>query len=458
MKIKLIDFFKGHKRTVKTRKNIIASLVIKGFSIVIGFLMVRVVLNYLDQTKYGVWLTVTSITAWISFFQIGLGGGLKNKLAISIAKKEDDLGRTYVSTTYAMLIIIISVVAILFFAINSKLNWSEILNTDETYRKELSVLIIIVFSFFFLRFVFDLISIVLKADQRPAIGDSFGPLGNLISLVLIYLLTLRAQSDESGSLIAIGWVLSSVPIVVLLFASVFFYRNRYKKIAPSLSYVNFRFGKDLLNLGAKFFFIQISMIIMFQSSNIIISHFYGPAEVTPYNIAFRLFSIIGMLSTIVISPFQVAFTEAWVLRDIVWIKKTNRNLLKIWVAFAFLSIILYFISDLFFDFWIGRDKMSTINISNKLKFLLIVYFLLISFGGVFNMFINGVAKVTVQMYSHIIGAIMFVPLTLFFIKYLEWGPESVVIAAILSNFYHPIVAPIQYYKIIGNKAVGIWNK
>ena len=200
------------------------------------------------------------------------------------------------------------------------------------------------------------------------------------------------------------------------------------------------------------------MLIMFQSSNLIISHYFGPAEVTPYNIANKLFSILIMLFTIFASPFQVAFTEAWVKKDMIWIKQTIRGLFKMWAGLVGLGLILYLISDSFFDLWIGVEKMKTIIITDKLKISMIVYFLLFSFGGVFNMFINGLAKVTVQMYSHIIGALIFIPTTIFFIKVLHWGIESVVIAAIVSNFYHPVMAPIQYFKIINNKASGIWNK
>jgi len=70
--LKISNFFKGHERSVKAKKNIIASFGIKGISIIVGFLMVRVVLDYLDQTKYGIWLTLTSLLTWFSFFEIGL--------------------------------------------------------------------------------------------------------------------------------------------------------------------------------------------------------------------------------------------------------------------------------------------------------------------------------------------------------------------------------------------------
>lgn len=453
--LKLIrNFFIGHERTIKAKKNIIASFILKGLSIIIGFLTIRVTLSYLDQTKYGIWLTLASFISWFGFFEIGLGNGLKNKLAGALAVKDFTLAKIYVSTTYAILTIVIGIVAFLFFITNSFIDWTSILNTDKYLSNELTNLALIVFGFFFLRFVIKLIGTVLNADQRPAIANSFGPIGNLISLILIYILTKTTE----GSLIYLGWVLSVVPVVILIGATIYFYSNDYKKIAPSINFVKFIYAKDLLNLGIKFFLIQISVLIMFQSSNIIIAQFYGPAEVTPFNIAYKLFSVITMLFSIIITPFWAAFTEAWVKKDIVWVKKTIRNFYFIWISFVFIGIFLYMVSDLFFEFWLGKDMMKSIIISERLKISLLIYFLLFTFGGIFNMFINGVGKILVQMYSLLIGSIIFVPISIFFIKYLQWGIESVVIASILSNFYSPFIAPYQYYKIINDKAHGIWNR
>ena len=447
-------FTQGHARTLKAKKNIIASLFIKGMSIVIGFLMVRITLDYLDKTNYGIWLTISSFLTWFTFFEVGLGSGLKNKLAESLASKDYKLGKIYVSTTYAILSIIVLVVYSLFIIINQFLDWSVILNTDRSLSKELNLLALIVFSFFFLRFVIKLIGVVLQADQRPAISNMFGPIGNLISLIVIYILTKTTDS----SLIYIGFTLSVVPVVVLIIASIYFYNSDYKKIAPSIKFIQFKYAKDLLHLGVKFFLIQISALVLFQTSNIIISQFFGPAEVTPYNIAYKYFSMVNMLFTIIITPFWAAFTEAWVKKDINWIKNQINKLIMIWGLLALLSIIMLIFSEQFFNVWIGEENMKTISIPFILKLFLVIYFLSFTFGGVFNMFINGVSKIKLQGYILLGGAFLFVPLVLLFIKVFHWGIESVVIASIIANIYSPLIAPIQYYKLINNKAVGIWNE
>ena len=412
--------------------------------------MVRVTLDYLDATKYGIWLTLSSFLAWFSFFEIGLGNGLRNKLGEALAKGDYALGKIYVSTTYAILTLVISAVAFIFVIVNHFINWAAVLNTDTNLQQELSTLALIVFGFFFLRFVVKLIGVVLFADQRPALANFFNPLANLMALLVIYILTFTTK----GSLLLLGLILSALPVLVLILASIYFYTHDYRDIAPSIGSVKLKYAKSLLNLGVKFFLIQIAGLVIYQSSNIIIAQFFGPNEVTVYNIAFKYFSSINMLFTILITPFWGAFTEAWVKKDIIWIKGIIRKLLYIWFALSVIGVAMLVFAKPFYAAWVGNTIEIPFNISLSLYF----YFITFTFGGVFVMFINGVGKVKLQMYASFIGAILFIVLAIALIKYTSLGVVGLVLASIISNFYGIFLTPIQYKKIINNTATGIWNK
>jgi len=52
-------FTKGHERSIRAKKNIAATIVIKGFSIVISLVFVPLVLNYVNSAQYGIWLTLS---------------------------------------------------------------------------------------------------------------------------------------------------------------------------------------------------------------------------------------------------------------------------------------------------------------------------------------------------------------------------------------------------------------
>ena len=87
----LISFFtQGNKRTLRAKKNITVSFISKAISILIGFIIVPLTLSYIGEVEYGIWLTIASIISWFSFFDIGLGNGLRNKLAEALAKDDQE--------------------------------------------------------------------------------------------------------------------------------------------------------------------------------------------------------------------------------------------------------------------------------------------------------------------------------------------------------------------------------
>ena len=104
---------KGSGRSVTVKKNIIASFVIKGVSILISLMLVPVTIGYVSAELYGVWLALSSVINWIHFLDLGFSQGLKNKLTEAIANKDWKRGKSLVSTTYIMISLIFIPVGIL---------------------------------------------------------------------------------------------------------------------------------------------------------------------------------------------------------------------------------------------------------------------------------------------------------------------------------------------------------
>ncbi len=445
------DYFtKGHKRSLKTKKNIIASFGLKGFSILVSFLLVPLTLNYLNSTKYGLWLTISSIIGWFGFFDIGLGNGLRNKLAEAFAVKDYKLAKTYVSTTYAILLLIIGGVFLLFLFINPFLDWSKLLNTQPEMAGELSRVVLVVFTFFALRFVLNLIGIILTSDQLPAVNNSFGPLGNLIALVAIYLIT----KFTHGNLLYISLIYSAAPVLILIIASFYFFNGKYEFIKPDLKSVDFRYFKSLADLGVKFFVLQIAVVIIFLTDNMIITQILGPAEVTPYNIAFKYFGIAIMIFTIVLTPFWSAYTEAFTNGDMKWIKASIKRLIMIWLSVVIGVIFLLSISKYFYLMWVG-DK---VHVPFLLSVFMGLFSIIVTWTNIFVYFVNGVGKIRLQMYCGIIGMIINIPISIFFAKNLNMGSTGVILGTCFSIIFGSIFIPIQCLKLIKNTANGVWNK
>jgi O-antigen/teichoic acid export membrane protein len=76
-----VTFLSGHERSVRANKNIALSFFLKVLNVAIQFLFVPILLGYLSPIKYGVWVTIGSVINWLYFFDVGLGNGLRNRLA-----------------------------------------------------------------------------------------------------------------------------------------------------------------------------------------------------------------------------------------------------------------------------------------------------------------------------------------------------------------------------------------
>ncbi len=440
----------GHERTIKAKKNIFASFAIKGLNIGIGFIQLPIALSYIGETRYGIWLIVSSIIAWFEFFDIGLGNGLRNKFAEALTKNDKKSAKIYVSTTYFLMSGIIGVIFIIFLIVNPFLNWVKILNVPPEINENLILIVFIVFISFAIRFVVKLITTILVADQKPAIRDAIMLIAKIFNLALLLVLV----NTTEGSLLYLSILYSVTPVLFLIFTSFYFYSKDYKEYMPSYKWVDLSYSKDLMTLGVRFFVIQIAVLVVFATDNMIITQLYDPAHVTVYNVARRYFSIITMGFLIIVTPLWSSVTEAYLKNDFNWIKKTIRQLVIVWIGFLVLAGIMLISADWVYKVWVG----SEIHVPFLLSMICAIYVAIFSFTSIFIHFINGTGKIKVQIYVAIFNMIFNIPLSIFFAKYLGFGIAGVLMGTMVSAIIGLILGPLQYYLIITGKAKGIWNK
>lgn len=198
--------------------------------------------------------------------------------------------------------------------------------------------------------------------------------------------------------------------------------------------------------------IQVAVLVLYMSSNLIISHLFGPQEVTPYNIAFKLFSAVSMGFTIIITPFWSAITDAYTKREYSWIEKTVRRICLIWLLLFAGTCVLLVLSPWVYCVWIG-DK---VEIPFALSALCALYASLINWNNIWAYTINGTGKLFVSLILSVVQAIVYIPLAIILGKYI--GVTGIVVSLCISMFISSVVAPVQTRKLLIGSAKGIWNK
>jgi O-antigen/teichoic acid export membrane protein len=427
-------------RSARAARNIVISFIIKSISVLINMALVPLTINYLSPAKYGVWLTISSMLGWISFFDIGLGHGLRNKLAEALAKGEMHKAKAYVSTAYFSISLLCCFLFLLFFIINNFLNWNTLLHIPSDMDENMRGIALFLFFTFSIQFILQLINSILLSNQQPAMVSLYNMLSNLLVLLAITILIRYTRE----SLLHIAFIFSFIPVVVLALVNVYYFKYRFKDFAPSRKEIDLGVLRDVLSLGLKFFIIQISVLIFFQTSNFLICRFFSPELVTPYNIAFRYFGLITMVFSIITAPYWSACTEAYMKQDLVWIRTSLRHLFRIWLILVLAALIMLIFANYAYRLWVGAG----IHIDFRISFFMMLYTLIVSFGNIYIIVLNGIGQIRLQMFVNIIGMLLFVPLSYYLSVVLGLGISGMIITTIICSIYGTAVAPFEVRRIL----------
>ncbi len=442
-KIIKFGFASENNRTAKVTKNIIYTALLKFINILISFWLVRVTYNFLGQEDvFGVWLTILSLLSWINFFDMGLGNSLRNKLAESIAIKDLDKGEIYVSTSYAVMGIFILMLLSAYFAVSPFVNWNKAFNFYLINSNELRNLINLMVFFYSVYFFLSLIKGISLAFQDALLPSLLGVMSNVMFLTVLFILY---KFNMSG-IIILGATYSVILIFVLVVSSGYLFWAKYKSIRPRLNCIKIAYAPNLFNLGIKFFIIQIAVLIVFATDNMIITQVLGPAYVTPYQIAYKLFSVFIMAANIILTPLWSAYTDAYARGEYDWITKTIKKQLCLMAPLLVGILFMILLSKQVIFLWMG-DKI-------QVPFLLIVlmgiYTIILVWNNIFAYLFNGIGKIKSLIIGSVIVATINIPLSVYCAKYL--GVSGVILATIASLSVGALVEPVKYYYVFYSKS------
>ncbi len=425
-------------------------MAIKCISILVQLMLVPLTLGYLSADLYGIWLTVSSIMLWLNFFDVGFTLGLKNRLAEAIAVGDYRRGKSLVSTTYIMLILIFVPVGLIGELVIPHIDWSGFLNVSSEYNLQLVEVMRILLISFCLQMIFNAVSAILAAFQKVAFSSVFPVLGNILSLIVIFIL----KYTVPPSLPALAISISYLPVAVYLVCSVILFNGVLKKVSPSLRSIDFSYVKDLFQLGVKFFIIQIQIVVLYQSTNILISNLSSPLDVTSYNIAYRYIGVASMLFTLILNPLWPAFTDAYAKRDFPWMKQVYRRMKKLYSLLFVAIVLMGVLSPIVYKLWIGDRAAIPIAMTCSVC----LYVAISMWSGLHVYLINGIGAVTLQTYVTLIGLIFHIPLSIFLGRYIGLGALGVVSSMCIINAIYAIVFTVQLRKILSGNASPVWLK
>ncbi len=437
------------KRSALIGKNILFSFLLKIWSAAVIFLLVPYTLKCLGEYRNGVWLTLSSLLLWIDQLDIGLGNGMRNKLAAYMAEGDVYKARQAVSSTFCMLIVVVVPVAVALCLLINAVDLYSLLNINPAYVADLREVFMVATIFVCATFVLKFIGNFYLGLQLPAVNNLLVVSGQTLALFA----TMALYYCGVSSLVAIAVVNTFPPLIVYVVAYAYSFFYKYRNLRPTVDSVRKTMISQLFSYGMKFFVLQMAGCVLFMTSNVLISRMFSPDVVTPYQITYRYFSIILMVFTVICTPYWSATTDAYKRNDIAWIVKSNRLLNKIVLAVAVLEIIMVAVSPVFYAIWVGKD----VDVPLSMTVMMGVYMFVTICSLRYSFILNGIGALRLQLYATVSAAVCFIPLAVAAVK---MTGSIVWFMAVMSAVNVPGLAVniIQYRKIINNKAQGIWIK
>ena len=118
------------ERTHNYLRQIKGAVVYRVVALAASFIAIPLMINYLGQEQFGVWSTLLTVLSWIVFFDLGVGNGLRNKVAETLARGETKEASSYIASGYSIVGLMALVLWILLTVGAYFVPWQVVFNTE----------------------------------------------------------------------------------------------------------------------------------------------------------------------------------------------------------------------------------------------------------------------------------------------------------------------------------------
>lgn len=444
LKNKFINTNENNKTIVY---NAFGAFLVKGGALVISLFTMPAYIRYFgNQQILGLWFTLLSVLSWVLTFDLGIGNGLRNHLVPALVNKDQIKIKKYVSSAYFVIgaVVILSIIfSIIFFRF---INWNTVFNisSDLVSKKTLNRTVSIVFSGIMLQFLLKLITSILYAMQKSALNNFLSLSTSIINLIYV---SITKSSDIETNLISLAVVYVIAVNIPLLLTTILVFLKELKGCKPEIKFFEMKYARNVMKLGGIFFWVQIMYMVITATNEFLITWFTGPEMVVEYQIYSKLFTLLGTVFTLTLTPIWSAVTKALSEHNFLWIKKLFKKL----KFMALVAIICEFGMIPFLQFGINlwlKDNAIQVNYLYAIAFA--TSGSIIIWNGVVSSIANGCGEMKIQSIFFTLGAFINLPIAWILVQvFNSW--IGVVVANVISMSLFCIIQPLWIDRYLDKK-------
>lgn len=414
-----------------------ANVISKALGFLVLIYSTRVALEQLGPERFGVWITVSSISVLLGFMDFGVSNALISRIAgLSSRHPSEDTLPRIASCGLIILLgfgVIVAALLCLIFSCAPLSTWFKGISPIVTHEARWT------------GYTFSMafgVSLSAQGVLKIYSGMQLGWVANLTT--------------------ACGWIASlflialaprfNAPMWFYLFAT--YGVQQLSAIALScglwrrgLLILPKNFAAEVRNLrkdavfkqGQLFFIIQIAFAVGWGANQLILSSMLGPAEAGVFSVLQRLFMVVQVPLTIVNLPLWAMYSDAYAHREFLFIRKLLKRSMLTTLACSLVGGAIIIAGQRIF---VGLLSGHKVSIAESTVILMAVWTVVEACGIAYSMYQNGVGRIRPQALTGVVHTLASVPIKIVAVRY--FGLNGLV-AAIL--FSYTIFIALPYVSI-----------
>ena len=353
------DTERGRERIRKVLNASGLSIVSRVITIATAFVSTPLILRYLGEELFGVWMTISSLVAMLAVIDLGVGNSLINAVAKADGSGDREETISAVSAASAALIIIALFFIAISFLLLSSYDWVKIYNlhnlenSAEVGRASITLIVCLAATL-----PFTLVQKLQYGFQETIQANAWTAFSNLLMLVLIFL-AIFYQANLSWLVL----IVAGTPALVLMLCWINQFVRVRPWLRPRLAKVKLKSALDLMGMSAVWTWFNLMTFIAMGLDNLIISYLFGAKAVGSYAVMAKIHGVL-IIAQIFTLPLWPAFAEAISSGDYVWARRTfYRTLLVCSLIGLFTACLIGFGSFALVRFWVGPEMIPTISLA-----------------------------------------------------------------------------------------------
>jgi O-antigen/teichoic acid export membrane protein len=378
--------------------------------------------RYLGAERYGVWATVVSVAVWVNLLDLGIANSLTNVISQAYARQDREEAARSLSNALAVTAGAVGLTTCFFGVFWNRVNWISVFNASPRLAAEVRATVLVAAILMLAGLPLNLAGKVFAGYQELHIYNKTLALGAVCSV--------------AGLAAGIGLRVSMPALFLLSYGSItsvaagtFLWLVLWHRpwLRPRLTFLSSHRIVELLSTGWSFLLIQAAAIVVFSTDNIIVSHYLGAAEVTPYSVTWRVVGLGAVLQALVFPALWPAYAEAQARGDVAWIRRTFAIAMRTTIALNMAwALFLIAFGRLGIRLWAGPAAVPP----RPLLLAMVLWSIIAGFATAQSCLLGALNRTRVQAVASALAAVANVAISIFLV--VRIGSLGVILGTIIS--------------------------